>query len=103
MPSIAIQALKPLTEPFMKTPWHGAQTILYCLLEDSLGTYIRVMRHFFLKVVLNHEWHSFTEKESGEYYDECKKANASARACNKENQERLWGLSLNMIPARFFN
>ena len=38
MPSIALQALMPLTEPYMKAPWHGAQTILYCLLEDSLGS-----------------------------------------------------------------
>ena len=48
MPSIAIQALMPLTEPFMKTPWHGAQTILYCLLEDSLGMlYLYVLLLFY--------------------------------------------------------
>ena len=27
----------PLAQPFMKTPWYGAQTTLFCILEDALG------------------------------------------------------------------
>jgi hypothetical protein len=32
-----IRMLMPIAKPFMKTAWHGAQTALYCLLDDSIG------------------------------------------------------------------
>ena len=30
---------RPLAQPFMKTPWHGAQTTLYCLLDNKIGNF----------------------------------------------------------------
>ena len=57
----------------MKTPWHGAQTTLYCVLEDSI------------------------ENESGEYYSDCAKATPSAHAQDEETAKKLWEMSEEIV------
>jgi len=73
-----IRCLMPLAKPFMKTPWHGAQTTLYCVLENKI------------------------EKETGCYYQDCKKVPASSAARNIENQDKLWKLSRELIGEEKF-
>ena len=58
---------------FIKTPFHGAQTTLYCALEPSL------------------------ENESGKYYSDCKEKTASRKARNEEDQKRLWDMSEEIV------
>lgn len=58
---------------FIKTPFHGAQTTLYCALEPSL------------------------ENESGKYYSDCKEKTPSRKARNEEDQKRLWDMSEEIV------
>ena len=57
----------------MKTPFSGAQTTLYCTLEDELS------------------------EESGLYYSDCAKQVPSKLARNVDDQRRLWSLSEKMV------
>ena len=40
--------------------------------------------------------------QSGEYYNDCKKSYACVRATYIQSQDRLWDVSMSMIPAKFF-
>ena len=57
----------------IKTPFHGAQTTLYCSLEPSL------------------------ENESGNYYSDCKRKTPSRDARNEDDQKRLWDISEEVV------
>ena len=63
----------PLFTFATKTPFYGAQTTLYCALDDSI------------------------ECESGMYYSDCAQKTPSAEALNKEDQKKLWALSESMV------
>ncbi len=65
--------IKPIFVFFVKTPWHGAQTSLYCCLEDSI------------------------ENESGLYYSDCAKKTPSKAAQDMDAAKRLWEVSENMV------
>jgi retinol dehydrogenase-12 len=56
-------------EAIMKTPWHGAQTSLYCCLDDSI------------------------KDISGRYYSDCAEKKPSAYARSEEDAAKLWDLS----------
>jgi len=57
----------------IKTPFHGAQTTLYCCLEDKI------------------------EGESGLYYSDCARKDASAHGRDDEAAKKLWELSEKMV------
>lgn len=65
--------LWPIGKHFIKTPFHGAQTTLFCALEPSI------------------------EHHSGRYYSDCREKQAGRRARNKEDQKRLWGMSERLV------
>lgn len=56
-------------EYIMKTPFHGAQTTLYCALDSSV------------------------ENDTGLYYSDCAEKPTSRSALNAEDQIKLWKLS----------
>ena len=58
---------------FIKTPLQGAQTSLYCCLEES---------------ILN---------DSGKYYSGCKEKTPHRMARNEESQKMLWELSEKIV------
>uniref|UniRef100_A0A1B6GXS5 Retinol dehydrogenase 12 n=3 Tax=Cuerna arida TaxID=1464854 RepID=A0A1B6GXS5_9HEMI len=58
---------------FMKTPEQGAQTTLYCAVEESLAD------------------------QTGLYYDDCQVAKPTAFARSDENATELWNASLDMV------
>ena len=60
---------KPMLQFSCKTPFHGAQTTLYCCLEDKI------------------------EHESGYYYTSCAKVDPSRDAQNEEDAKKLWDIS----------
>ena len=57
----------------IKTPFHGAQTTLYCCLEDKI------------------------EHESGNYYSDCAQKPASPQGQDAEAAKKLWELSEKMV------
>ncbi len=57
----------------LKTPFYGAQTTIYCCLEDKL------------------------ENDSGKYFDGCREASISRLAQNEENQKKMWEISEQMV------
>ena len=57
----------------MLNPIEGAETTLYCCLNDDI------------------------ENESGEYYDQCKKAKPSKQALSEVDQRRLWEVSEKLV------
>ncbi|XP_066583551.1 retinol dehydrogenase 12-like isoform X1 [Prorops nasuta] len=61
------------SQPFTKTMEQGAQTTIYCSVDEEVG------------------------KESGEYYQECAKCFASALARDKDKAIELWNKSCEMI------
>ena len=63
----------PVMNWVFTTPLNGAQTTLYCVLEDSI------------------------ENESGEYYSDCAKATPSSHAQDEEMAKKLWDLSEEMV------
>ncbi|KAL7632836.1 UNVERIFIED_CONTAM: hypothetical protein RMT77_016833 [Armadillidium vulgare] len=64
---------------FAKTPVQGAQTTIYCAVDEALA------------------------KETGKYYSGCKKKKPSSRARNKEDAERLWKISLEAVALDDFS
>jgi len=58
---------------FMKTPEQGAQTTLYCALEESLAS------------------------ETGLYYDDCQEAKTTPMGRDDELAKKLWDVSLDMV------
>ena len=65
---VPLQALH-LTYPFMKTPWQGAQTTIYCAVAEEL------------------------EGVSGRYFADCRDNGMMTQATTDEAVERLWELS----------
>ncbi|XP_014251574.1 retinol dehydrogenase 11-like [Cimex lectularius] len=59
--------------PFMKSPKQGAQTTLYCAVDEK------------------------TANETGLYYDDCKVSCTSALAKNDEVAKELWEVSVKMV------
>ena len=57
----------------IKTPFHGAQTTLYCCLDDKI------------------------EHESGNYYSDCAQKPASPQGQDAEAAKKLWELSEKMV------
>ena len=64
---------KPMLQFSCKTPFHGAQTTLYCCLEDKI------------------------EHESGYYYTSCAKVDPSRDAQNEEDAKKLWDISETLV------
>ncbi|KAF2884585.1 hypothetical protein ILUMI_21588 [Ignelater luminosus] len=60
-------------KPFFKTPEQGAQTTIYCAVDENAS------------------------KETGLYYAECKVKEPSSKAKNVEDARKLWDLSLKMV------
>jgi retinol dehydrogenase-12 len=68
-----ITILKPIVSFVWKTPFYGAQTTLYCTLNDTI------------------------ECESGNYYSDCAIATPSAQAQDESSQKKLWELSEKLV------
>ena len=67
---------KVLLIPFqyvMKTPYHGAQTTLYCAIHPSV------------------------EKDTGLYYSDCGEKLPSSNALREEDQKRFWSMSEKIV------
>jgi len=64
---------------FGKTPLEGAQTSLYCALED------------------------FDKLEGGAYYKDCKVVKETKQARNEENWKKLWEMSEKLISSKISN
>lgn len=58
---------------FMKTPVQGAQTTIYCAVDEKCAN------------------------ETGLYYADCTTASVSANAKNSKDAERLWSESLKLV------
>lgn len=58
---------------FIKTPWEGAQTSIYCAVDERLA------------------------EESGLYYSDCQRKPAAPQGLNDESAGRLWDLSASMV------
>ena len=65
--------VKSLIQFSFKTPFHGAQTTLYCCLENKI------------------------EHESGFYYSDCARVNPTVAAQNEEAAKQLWELSERLV------
>ncbi len=65
--------VKPCFESIAMTPYHGAQTTLYCALEDKI------------------------EHESGLYYSDCDKKTPSVQAQDMDAARRLWQVSEKLV------
>ena len=59
---------------FLKTPWQGAQTTIYCAVDEAV------------------------EGVSGKYFKDCKVAPPSTKAAvDDEMAERLWDVSTELV------
>jgi len=65
--------LSPFVNFFMKTTLHGAQTTLYCCLEDKVSA------------------------QSGKYFSDCAVKKPIASALVEKDQERLWKISCDLV------
>lgn len=64
----------PIVLLFLKTPWQGAQTNIYCAVAEEL------------------------RGVSGKYFADCKEAKLeTAAATDEEAAERLWNISTKMV------
>ena len=64
----------PVHQFFVKTPFYGAQTTLYCCLSDSIS--------------------------SGGYYSDCRKKSPSQRTSDDRACKKLWDVSEKMVGLR---
>ena len=71
--------IKALFEFVVKTPFYGAQTSIYCALDDAI------------------------ECESGMYYSDCAQKTPRPQALNKEDQKKLWEMSESMVGIKSTN
>ncbi|XP_052064363.1 retinol dehydrogenase 12-like isoform X1 [Mytilus californianus] len=71
--SMGWRMLLSVIRPLIKTPNEGAQTTIYCAVDESLSG------------------------ETGKYYSDCAKKKPSKEALNDENAKRLWKLSEKMV------
>ncbi len=69
----SLKFLRPVMNFMIKTPWHGAQTTLYCVLDDSI------------------------ENESGSYYSDCAKKTPTDFAKDLDAAKRLWTVSEKLV------
>jgi retinol dehydrogenase-12 len=67
------RCLMPCMFFMIKTPFYGAQTTLYCALEDTI------------------------EDETGCYYSDCSKKEPSGHAQDMEAAKRLWEVSETLV------
>lgn len=67
------RAVVGAARPFLKTPRQGAQTALFCCLEEAIAG------------------------DSGRYYSDCREKRMSRRASSAEDQRRLWEVSERMV------
>ncbi|XP_061940030.1 retinol dehydrogenase 12 isoform X2 [Apis cerana] len=65
--------ISSLINPLMKTSEQGAQTTIYCAVDENAG------------------------KESGLYYDNCRVVNPSMKACDPELANQLWKYSCELL------
>lgn len=73
-PKLLGYLMQPVAKFIFKTPFHGAQTTLYCTLEDSIGN------------------------QSGQYYADCGLAKTSTKhAEDMEQARKLWELSEKLV------
>jgi retinol dehydrogenase-12 len=63
----------PVIKCFIKTPLQGAQTTIYCCLEESI------------------------QDHSGRYYSDCKEKTAASAGRSEEDAKRLWELSEKLV------
>ena len=73
---------KVLMIPFqyiMKTPFHGAQTTLYCAIHPAV------------------------EKDTGLYYSDCDEKTPSLNALNEKDQKRFWKISEKAVGMEEFS
>ena len=64
----------PLAKFFLKTPFHGAQTTLFCTLDDSIAN------------------------DSGRYYTDCNYGKFKSKWATDDNAaKRLWELSEKLV------
>jgi len=70
---IVLTLIKPLLYYFFKTPEQGAQTNLYCALEDH------------------------NKLVGGAYYSDCAEKAPSSAALNKIDAQKLWDISEKLI------
>jgi hypothetical protein len=69
-----VRLVRPWFRLVAKTPLQGAQTTLFCCLEDSV------------------------EAHSGKYYSDCKEEEPlHAIALNEDDQKRLWDISEKLL------
>ena len=73
LPSICSCWIMPLAFFMFKTPKNGAETTLYCVLEDKLG------------------------KVSGLYYSDCRIKTPTRQAQDLDAARRLWEVSEKMV------
>lgn len=64
---------------FIKTPEQGAQTTIYCAIDETAGS------------------------QSGLYYADCKPVTPSKNAQNMDDARQLWNISLNMVNLPEYN
>ncbi len=67
------RCFKPLIYFMIKTPWHGAQTTLYCALDDKI------------------------EKESGFYYSDCARKTPTRYGQDMDAAKKLWEISEELV------
>ena len=72
------RALFPFFNFFALTPLQGAQTTLYCCLEDKI------------------------ESESGGYYAKCKREDDFKIKNGRENQKLLWEFSMKAVGLKIY-
>uniref|UniRef100_A0A3P8VWS4 Si:ch211-107o10.3 n=1 Tax=Cynoglossus semilaevis TaxID=244447 RepID=A0A3P8VWS4_CYNSE len=65
--------VKPLVMLFLKTPWEGAQTTIYCAVDESVAN------------------------QSGLYYSDCAPKQPAPQALDDAAAKKLWDISASMV------